>query len=99
MKTLGLIVLLAAGPFEAGAQDALTLDDLARSAEQWAKENLDEDALRVLQNVDRDKVRQLFTDIERQFQGEYVIDLAAVRDAARTLLPLLEQYEETLPYA
>jgi len=99
MKTLGLIVLLAAGPFLAGAQDALTLDDLARSAEQWAKENLDEDALRVLQNVDRDKVKQLFTDIERQFQGEYVIDLAAVRDAARTLLPLLEQYEETLPYA
>jgi len=41
MKTLGLIALWRP-PVRAGAQDAFTLDDLARSAEQWAKENLDE---------------------------------------------------------
>jgi membrane-bound lytic murein transglycosylase D len=94
-----LLVLLWAG--WASAQDnTLTLDDdLFRSAEQWAKENLDEDALRVLQQVDQDKVRQLLAAIQRQFQGEYVIDLAQLKDAARAVLPLLESYQETLPYA
>ncbi len=75
------------------------MDDLLDSAEQWAQENLDEDALRVLQNVDREKVRRFLADLQKQFQGEYVIDLAALRDNARTIVPILESYEETLPYA
>jgi len=83
------------------AQDkTLTFDeDLLRSAEKWARENLDDDALSVLQNLDREKVRQFLADFQRQFQGEYVIDLAPLRDAAHSVLPLLESYEETLPYA
>src|ERR1043166_6745354 len=85
----------------ASAQDtSLTLDDdFLRSAEQWARQNLDEDALRVLQNVDRDKVQQLFAQIQRQFHGQYVIDLAPLKDTARALLPILQNYEETLPYS
>lgn len=83
------------------AQDnTLTLDnDLVRSAEQWAKENLNEDALRVLQSADRQKVQQLLRQLQQQFQGEYVVDLAPLRDTAKSLLPLLESYDETLPYA
>ena len=80
-------------------EDSATLDDLMRSAEQWAKENLDDDALRVLQQVDRDRVKQLLADIQKEFHGDYVIDLAALKDTARAVLPLLEQYEETFPYA
>jgi membrane-bound lytic murein transglycosylase D len=86
----------------AGAQernDTVTLDDLVSSAEQWAQENLDEDALRALQQADREKVKKLLAQIQRQFQGEYVIDLATVKDVVKTAIPLLEQYEETLPYA
>src|SRR5437879_4328871 len=99
LLTAWLVILANAG--QVCAQDnTLTFDDLVRSAEQWAKDNLDEDALRVLQNnTDRQKVEQLLADIQKQFQGEYVIDLASLKDAARTLLPLLEKYEETLPYA
>ncbi len=100
MKKFCLVAFLLASPFLAfGQENVITLDDLARSAEQWAKENLDEDALRVLQSADQAKVKQLFADIQRQFHGEYVIDLAALRDAANAILPLLERYEETLPYA
>ena len=83
-----------------GAQDnSVTLDDLVSSAQQWASENLDEDALRVLQEADRETVRKVLADFQKEFRGEYVLDLAALRDAAKTAIPLLESYEETLPYA
>ena len=82
-----------------GQDDTVTLDQLVQSAEQWAKENLDENALRVLQSADQEKIKQLFQDLKREFHGEYVIDLAALKDTARAVLPLLESYEETLPYA
>lgn len=79
--------------------NSVTLDDLLQSAEQWAKENLDDDALRALQQADRQRIQQLFADIQKEFQGEYVIDLASLRGSAKTILPILERYEETLPYA
>jgi membrane-bound lytic murein transglycosylase D len=82
-----------------GQDDTITLDDLVQSAERWAKENLDEDALRVLQSADQEKIKQFFKDIQKEFHGQYVIDLAGLKDAAKTIVPLLENYEETLPYA
>jgi len=95
-----LCFLLLTLPLLLSAQtNSLTLDDLLQSAEQWAKENLDDDALRVLKNADRQKIEQLFADIQKEFQGEYVIDLASLRSSAKTILPLLERSEETLPYA
>jgi membrane-bound lytic murein transglycosylase D len=99
IKTLALAFLLA-GTFVAAAQEnQLNFDDLARSAEQWAKQNLDEDAFRVLQSVDRDRVKQVLADVQKQFQAEYVVDLGPLKPTARSVLPLLEQFEETLPYA
>jgi membrane-bound lytic murein transglycosylase D len=80
-------------------EDTITLDELVKSAQDWANANLDQDALRVLQNADQQKVRQVLYEIQRQLHGQYVVDLAPLKDAVRTALPLLEQYEETLPYA
>ena len=77
----------------------VTVDDLAQAADEWAKENLDEDALRLLQEVDREKVKRFFADLQKQLRGQYVVDLAALKDTAKALLPLLESYEETQPYA
>ena len=100
MKRFCLLVLLVVYPLLLSAQtNSLTLDDLLQSAEQWANENLDDDALRVLKNADRQKIEQLFADIQKDFHGEYVIDLASLRTTAKAVLPLLERYEETLPYA
>jgi len=76
----------------------MTLDELVQSADQWAKENLDDETWQALREVDRDKVKQFFRDIQKQFYGEYVIDLAPLKDTARAVLPLLEGYEETEPY-
>ena len=43
-----------------GQEETVTLDELMEPADQWAKENLDEDALRLLGNVDRERVKQFF---------------------------------------
>ena len=91
--------LLLCACLASGQDDVMTLDDVVQSADQWAKENLDEDTLRALQDVDRDKVKQFFNDIQKRFHGEYVIDLASLKDTAKAILPLLEGYEETQPYA
>ena len=100
LKLCFLCFLLLSLPLLISAQtNSLTLDDLLQSAEQWANENLDDDALRVLKNADRQKIEQLFADIQKEFQGEYVIDLASIRTSAKAVLPLLERNEETLPYA
>lgn len=98
-KTLLIGLLLAGCCASFAADNTITVDDLLQSAEQWANENLDEDALRVLQQADRQKIEHLFADIQKEFQGEYVIDLASLRATAKAVLPLLERYEETLPYA
>ncbi len=96
-----LLATLLLVDFGARGQDqSLTIDDdLLRSAQQWAQENLDPDALNALQSLDQDKVRKFFADLQKEFRGTYVIDLSALKDTAHTVLPLLESYQETLPYA
>ena len=77
----------------------MSLEELAQSAEQWARENLDEDVLGLLEEVDRDKVTQFFGAVQKGFGGEYVVDLAALSAPAKAILPLLDRYTETEPYA
>ncbi|HEY5914624.1 MAG TPA: lytic transglycosylase domain-containing protein [Verrucomicrobiae bacterium] len=98
LKT-SLTLFLASSSAPLFAQDTLTLDDMVQSADQWARENLDEDFLKALGADDRRKVNELLEKLQKEFHGEYVIDLAQLKDTARALLPLLESYEETLPYA
>jgi len=77
----------------------LDLEEMAQSVEAWAVENLDEEALRALREADREQVLRFFTDIQKQLHGDYVLDLGGLKDTARAALPLLQQYEETAPYA
>jgi len=92
--------LLALAPFTAPAQQhTVTLDDLVQMARAWAEENLGEDVLNALEPADEEEARRFLNTLQRQLQGEYVIDLASLRQAARTMLPLLEAHHETLPYA
>jgi membrane-bound lytic murein transglycosylase D len=94
---MGLLLLaVSAAP---GQQEEMTLDDAVKSAEEWANHNLDEDALRVLRSADQERVRQFLQDLQKDFHGDYVVDLGALKDTARAVLPVLENYEETQPYA
>jgi membrane-bound lytic murein transglycosylase D len=80
-------------------EQSVTLDDLVQSAEQWAKENLDDDALRILQSADQKKVKEFLAELQKQLQSRYILDLAQLREAAEIIIPLLDRYEETVPYA
>ncbi|HEY2083220.1 MAG TPA: lytic transglycosylase domain-containing protein [Verrucomicrobiae bacterium] len=99
MKILCAFLLLAGALTALGQTNTVTLDDLMQSAQQWANDNLDENVLNALQNTDQEKVRQFFDSLQKNLQGEYVINLAQLRDTAKTIVPILEGYEETAPYA
>lgn len=75
------------------------LDALIDVAEAWAQENIDDSVLAVFGQVDRDRIRGLFAELEKRLHGDSVYDLGALRDSARSLLPLLQQFEDTAPYA
>jgi len=66
------------------------------SIEQLLRENADE--LELL-GVDTDQAQKFLTELKKRFEGTYVYDLGALRETAAQLLPLLEQFEESAPYA
>jgi membrane-bound lytic murein transglycosylase D len=77
----------------------VTLPELMQDAQQWAQDNLDTNVLNALPKVDDRAVRQFLREIQQRFQGDYVVDLAALRQSAHAVLTLLESRQETQPYA
>jgi len=98
-RALFILALLLAGLPVARADDTVTLPDLIQGAQQWAQDNLDTNILNALPDVDDPVVRQFFRDAQQRFQGDYVVDMAALRQTAQAVLPLLESREETRPFA
>lgn len=99
MKRLCLLFLLASASSTVGQTNTVTMDDLMQSAQDWANQNIDPNVLRALRNSDQEKIRQFIMAIRTNYQGEYVVDLASLKDAAKAILPILDSYEETAPYA
>lgn len=100
MKVVMVLVLFLAGILAVrGQDDTNTMSDLIQGAQQWAQDNLDTNVLNSLSDVDEQAVQQFFSQLQQEFQGEYVVDLASLRDTAQSILPLLESSEETQPYA
>jgi membrane-bound lytic murein transglycosylase D len=92
--------LLLAGLLVVRAQDdTVTVPELIQGAQQWAQENLDTNVLNALPEVDDRAVQQFFREAQQRFQGDYVVDIATLRQTAQTVLLLLESREETQPYA
>jgi membrane-bound lytic murein transglycosylase D len=96
---LAILLLLAAGVRARAEELELDVDGVLNAAQDWANENLDQDTLKALPVVDRQKVEKFLREFQAQLQNEYVIDLAALKDAAEGILPVLDAYEETVPYA
>ncbi len=80
------------------AQEDLLTPELFEQATDWLNENIDDDALDAL-GVDKDQAQRFLAELQKQFQGTYVYDLGAMRDAAMRLQPVLASFEETEPYA
>jgi membrane-bound lytic murein transglycosylase D len=78
---------------------AVDVGDLLNAAQQFARENLDDDVLRALQDVDRTQVEDFLKHYQTYLNGDYVLDLAQLKDAATAVMPLLEAHEESHPYA
>lgn len=88
--------LLAARIF---AQEPVQFDDLAQTVDAWMRDNLDESVLHIVDQVDRQRVRALFEEFTTSLQGDDIYDLAPLKQSARNVLLILDQFEETQPYA
>lgn len=91
-----LIILCGLAPAQTNDLD---LGAMLDSVSQFAQENLDDDVLRALQNVDRQQVEDFLKHYQDYLQGDYVLDVAQLKDTANAILPLLDAHEETQPYA
>ncbi|MBN8247287.1 MAG: lytic transglycosylase domain-containing protein [Verrucomicrobia bacterium] len=77
-----------------------SLDDLIRSGQELAEEHVDPKVLEALRKGEDPAVtRRLLDDLQQRFQGDYLVDVARMRETAETLLPVLEQLPATRPYA
>src|SRR3984957_17621569 len=94
-----ILIFLAATLLARAADDTITLPDVIQGAQQWAQENLDTNFLNSLPNVDERAAQQFFRDVQQRFQGDYVVDMASLRQTAQVILPLLENNADTQPYA
>lgn len=100
MRIYGLLALMLLMPLMGrGQEEPVTLDDLLQAGQQWLQENVDQDVLELFQKADRDKIDLFFQELHQSLQGDDVLDLAKLKPVAVAILPMLEQYEETLPYA
>jgi len=93
-----LLLLVSLGRAQAQTND-VDWGPMLNSAQQWAQENLDDDVLKALQTVDRKQVEGFLQHYQDYLRGDYVLDMAQLREAAQTILPLLDAHEETQPYA
>ena len=95
------ILLFAAAPLAVFAQsnDTLSADDLFDMGQQFLEENVDDDVPAQLGTLDQEKVRAVLKQLQAEFDQDYVLDLAALKDAAQTGLRLLEANPDTQPYA
>lgn len=98
LATILLLLLLLLDCADA-QQTPAPFDDLLKSAEQWARDNLDEKVLDALNKSDQERTRILFNELNRRLQNENIYDLGPLKDGATRLVPLLQQSKETQPYA
>lgn len=98
LRLLLAALLVIALPMRA-QDERIDFQELMQGAQEWAAQNLDTNLLNALPEVDQQKAQPLLRDLQKHFQGEYIVNLAALRETANVVLPLLEAHEETQPYA
>jgi membrane-bound lytic murein transglycosylase D len=97
-----LIILFAltfAGILPAQEKQPVQTDDLAQSLQQWARDNLDDSVLQMLDQIDQDRVRDFFSKLQQRFDGTNIYELGTMKAVAVQVLPVLQEFEETRPYA
>jgi membrane-bound lytic murein transglycosylase D len=78
------------------------LGNLLEGARDWIDENLDDRVGNLLDGLaegSAPKARKALEELEREFGGESVLDIAKLRKIAEVVLPMLSRFKETAPYA
>lgn len=94
-----IFLILFVGDFHTlnSADEGIDLNELMEQGEKLLQENLDEELFKSIKStID---INDFFKQVQSRFSGEYVIDIEALKEAAKTVLPVLDSYEETKPYA
>src|ERR1017187_6436864 len=76
-----------------------TLEDALGQFDSSVLTNFDLSALASMADLDEGQLQAVCRELQKRFQGEYVLELAPLRDVATAALPLLDQHAETQPYA
>ena len=75
-------------------------DGMMGAVEVWTRNNLDASVVAALEGqIDREQLKAILDDLQARLRADSIYDLAALRGTATALLPLLDQFEETDPYA
>lgn len=69
-----------------------------QSLDEWMQDNIDPDILKALKQLDQDRVKRIFSELQLAMQGTNLYQLATLRETASQLAPLLQKYEATAPY-
>ncbi len=77
----------------------VTWEDALGEFDESVLTNLDLSALPALTDLDEAQLQAVCRELQKRFQGEYVLELAPLREMATAALPLLNQHAETQPYA
>lgn len=95
-----LLLLPAAGAVSAQpAGSASPLDELLQSVGEMVRDSVEDSLREALEQVDHEQAVKLLEEMLRRLEKDSVYDLATLKEGAAGLVPLLEQYEETLPYS
>lgn len=79
--------------------DTLTLEDLIEQGSKFIQENFDPQFIDSLNEVDQKTVEEFLRQFQSLFQGEYVIDIAGLKNGVQRIISILDMNEETKPYA
>jgi len=100
VKTLAVIWILGWLSGAAIAQpDPARTNAPPQSIQQWLNDNVDPDVLQSLDQIDLGAIQDFFTNLQQSFEGTNIYDLGSLKTVAVKVLPVLDQYEETEPYA
>ena len=101
LKTLMAIWLLLLPGLAVLAQPKMAQSNAPAppSLRQWLNDNLDPDVLQSLGQIDLTGLQDFFTHLQHSFESTNIYELGSLKEVALKVLPVLDEYEETEPYA
>ena len=94
---LGIGLMLSRSSLVSAA--TATWEDALGQLDESVLTNLDLSALPSLTDLDEAQLQAMCRELQKRFQGQYVLELAPLREVASAALPLLDQHTDTRPYA